>query len=335
MIKKLFIGSFLSSRRGTKTIAEKIEVALRDDVPIQLVSKFENKLVRIVDIIRACLIYRGKLVHIEVFSGKSFFITAIASFILRIRSKKMIFILRGGKLPEFYKSYPAFFRRTLKRADVLETPSKYLQEFFLKNEISLNYLPNPINLKKFKYNPKPKPKTILWVRSFEVTYNPFFPIKIFLLLKNSYPEARLTMIGPDKGLLKPVQNEIYALGLEKNIELLGPIDNDSLPEFYTSHAVYLNTYQYETFGTAVLEAAASGVPIVSSKKCEIGYLWEHEKNMLLTDEDTPLDFCKNVIRLFEDSTLAEHLRRNARLRAESFDWEKIIPVWKTRLSEIE
>ena len=69
--------------------------------------------------------------------------------------------------------------------------------------MNVNYLPNPISLTNFKYNRiNVTSKTILWVRAFEKTYNPSLAIKIVYELKKHITDVKLTMIGPDRGLLK-------------------------------------------------------------------------------------------------------------------------------------
>jgi SAM-dependent methyltransferase len=85
-----------------------------------------------------------------------------------------------------------------------------------------------------------------------------------ILLKKNFPQISLTMIGPDKGILNEILLMIKELGLESNIKIIGPISNQELFKYYQSHSVYLNTTSYESFGVALVEAAACGIPIVST-----------------------------------------------------------------------
>jgi glycosyltransferase involved in cell wall biosynthesis len=70
--------------------------------------------------------------------------------------------------------------------------------------------------------------------------------------------------------------------LEK-ITFTGPINNTELPAYYSSHSVFLNTTSYESFGMAVLEAAACGIPTVSTPVGEIPLLWKAGEEIMLTD----------------------------------------------------
>ena len=105
------------------------------------------------------------------------------------------------------------------------------------------------------------------------------------------------------------------------------IPNDQLPTYLNSHDVFLNTTNYESFGMAVLEAAACGIPIVSTSVGELPLLWEDEKEILLTKAITAEAFSHPVSRLLDDSKLAQQLSQNARKKSEQFDWEVIKLKW--------
>jgi hypothetical protein len=98
----LFVGSFLSKSRGTKGVAETLaDNLLQDGISIKLVSPFENKIIRIIHILFSILIYRGRKIHIDVFSGNAFIIAELASFLANLLNKQIIMTFHGGRLIEF------------------------------------------------------------------------------------------------------------------------------------------------------------------------------------------------------------------------------------------
>ena len=194
--------------------------------------------------------------------------------------------------------------------------------------MNVNYLPNPISLTNFKYNRiNVTSKTILWVRAFEKTYNPSLAIKIVYELKKHITDVKLTMIGPDRGLLKECLLLIDSLNLKNNIEVLGKIPHEELSWYYQTHDIYLNTTSYESFGNALIEAASCGIPIVSTSVGEIPFSWEHEKNIILVKSFNEKAFSSVIGDLIQNNALKLRLSLLARKKAEQYDISKIISLW--------
>jgi len=337
MTNTLFIGSYLSKKTGTKDIAEKIAYPLlQEGIAIKLVSRRKNKLLRLLEIALNIIFSKQKTVHFDVFSGSAFFITEIGSLLGKLSNKRILFTLRGGALAEFAQNHPDRMEKVMARADYIQSPSLFLTYYFAKKNIHVNYLPNPIDLIKFPFKANTENKyTILWVRAFTEIYNPELALHILSEIKKTIPNATLTMIGPDKGLLANSKLLAKKLNIDTAVEFVGPVANDKLFHFFHSHSVFINTTSYESFGTAVLEAAACGIPIVSSKVGEIPYLWTHEENILMVEELEPDLFADAVIRILESPELAKNLSVNARKKAEEFDWESIKPKWIQLLQEFD
>jgi glycosyltransferase involved in cell wall biosynthesis len=330
----LFVGSFLSKLNGTKGISESLQDQLkRDDLTLKLVSKFSNKWLRMLDIVFSVLIYSGTKVHIDIFSGPAFRIAEIASFISVIKKKKIIMTLHGGKLIEFYQQNEKRIQRVFNRAFLIQTPSKFLQTFFIKKDFSIDYLPNSIDLLKFPMRTGSITESkILWVRAFTTIYNPEVPIHVLNQILKLHPTATLTLIGPDKGCQAEIEELVKELGLSGKVEFVGSVKNEELYKYYQSHRVFLNTTSYESFGVSVMEAAACGLPIISNTVGEIPYLWEDGINILLVKNNNIDEYCQHIDKLFRDQGFGEFIVLNARKKAEEFDWENVKHLWLNALS---
>lgn len=333
MKKILFIGSFLSKNKGTKGIAEKIQIKFKNEFNIILVSDKENQLLRLVHILIASLFYDYSIIHIDVYSGKARIYARLAAFIAKLKNKKIIFNLRGGKLTEIYENNSTKLN-FLKNSHKIVSPSKFLIHYFDKYNIKIDYLPNYIDNEFFPYKRfKVKKYSILWVRAFNDIYQPELAVKIIDKLKDIYPKVHLTMIGPDKGYQQSTENLISKLNLEKYISIIGKIPNEELYKYYQSNQVYLNTTVYESFGSAVLEAASCGVPIVSTNAGEIPYIWEHGKEILLCESNED-EFKEHVESIFESEELEKKLSLNARKKSEEFDWKSVKKQWEKLIENI-
>lgn len=328
MSNYLFIGSFLSKTNGSLDVTETIINRLKaDNLNIISVSRFENKILRLLHIVYTLIFSKYNVVHISVYSDNAFIISQFATYISKLRRKKILLTLHGGRLNDFFLENPNRVNKVLNRATKILTPSKFLKETFKKN-YTIDYLPNPINLEKFPFRrDKIIENSILWVRAFTNIYNPDLAVKILYEIKKVNPSVTLTMIGPDKGTLNDTIKLIKNLGLEDSIKIIGPVKNELLFKYYQTHEVYINTTSYESFGVAIVEAASCGIPIVSTSVGEIPYLWQHEENMLLVNSFSEIDFALEVEKLFHDKELSTKLSKNARQKAESFDWKRIEPHW--------
>ena len=254
--------------------------------------------------------------------------TKLAVLASKIRGKKIIGTLHGGALKEYDQKNKSIVLKTIQKIDVLQSPSKFLIHYFNQKKLNVNYLPNPISLIDFKYNrSKVIDNSILWVRAFDEIYNPSLAIRIVYELKKDVPDVKLTMIGPDRGLQKECLLLIDSLNLKNNIEVLGKIPHGELSLYYQTHDIFLNTTSYESFGNALVEAAACGIPIVSTSVGEIPYSWEHEKNIILINSFEAKAFSSIIGDLMQNHDLKSNLSLLARKKAEQYDISKIISLW--------
>ena len=326
----LFVSSFLSGVHHTKDVAETIsEKLIQYNIFSKLVSFKKNKLFRLIDIIINVIVFKGEFVHIHTFSDQAFRIAIIASYIAKIRKKKIIFTLHGGKLAEFEVNNTEKVFKTLKRAHKILTPSLFLQSHFVNKGYIVDYLPNPIDLTKFPFKEKLEIKSlkILWVRAFVDIYNPDLAIKALLKIHKKYPEATLTMVGPDRGLRKKCVDLIKDLKLEKSINLVGSVANENLYKYYQTHDVYINTTSYESFGLALMEAASCGIPIVSSEVGEIPFIWQHKKNIMLSSSLDSSSFAEQILELVSNHILKKNIVLNAKELSKKYDIELVKIGW--------
>jgi glycosyltransferase involved in cell wall biosynthesis len=326
----LFVGSFLSRQTGTKSIAEKLAEHWQENggPKARLVSRYSNKYLRLSSILLGIFFFRGKLVNVDVFSGNSLLIAKLAAKISKLRGLELVLTLRGGAIPDELNQRTEEYRSVLNQADYIQTPSRFLAAA-IENKLGIkaNYLPNPINLERFKPRPETQGINLLWVRAFSEIYNPDLPIKTLSILKSDFPDLRLTMIGPDKGILPQTKELVKELGLEDSVDFIGPVANEKLASYYQSHAVYLNTTSYESFGTAVVEAAATALPIVSTRVGELPYLWEHDMNIKFAPEIEAESFAKEVEDLLINPSKAFQIGHAGANRVQEFEWNSINENW--------
>jgi glycosyltransferase involved in cell wall biosynthesis len=324
----LFVGTFLSENKGTKGPSELVSTGLKKEgFNAAIVSKQILKVNRVIEIVVRILTTRKKSLHIDVFSGANFNIARYASYLGILLGKKVFLNLHGGYLPEYYKNNERILKRVFYRADTILTPSKNLQEFFVTKGFQVKYLPNNILDKHFPYKETGVGYKILWIRAFSEIYQPLIALDVLIEVQKIHPYATLTMIGPDLGLLSDFLAKVHDLGLNDSVFVLGPIKNYSIFNFHHTHSVFINTTIYESFGSAVLEAASSGLPIVSFGVGEIPRLWTHKENIMIDYTNTAKGMAELVLVLMSQPEIRLKLIKSAKSLAEMFTWERNKVNW--------
>jgi glycosyltransferase-like protein len=117
-------------------------------------------------------------------------------------------------------------------------------------------------------------------------------------------------------------SEVEGLGLKlgEDISLLGNVADDSMVELYGAGDVFVFPSVKEGWGLVVLEAMASGLPVIASDiEPLIEYLRDGENSMLVS----PLNYEKlveQIIRVLLDAELRDKLIMNGRKTAEAYSW---------------
>jgi len=332
----LFVGSFLSSSKGTKGIAEKMRPYLKGDYDLLYASDRVNKLRRMIDILKYSLFSNYDVVHCDVFSGQAFWVADLVRRIAGFRRKKIIVNIQGGRFLEYLGESATrldTFQNWMSKELAIISPSKFLARG-LKGLYNTNVqvVPNFIDLGNFPNNPDSKTgHRLLWVRAFREVYQPEIAIEALAILRRKYRDVSLTMVGPDRGELQRIREMIRRYVLEDCVCITGPVPNEDLFNYYQTHDVYLNTTAYESFGVAVFEAASSGIPMVSTEVGELPYIWNDCENIKFTAGHSGQDFANAVDELFEDRPQMELLRTSARSLVEGYSWGEIGPLWRRLL----
>jgi glycosyltransferase involved in cell wall biosynthesis len=173
------------------------------------------------------------------------------------------------------------------------------------------------------------------MRTFEDIYNPDMAIAVLEELQLHFPNARLTMAGQPKGTLERVQSLAAAKGLTEKIRFAGFLDMANKQREFARHDIFLNTNRIDNMPVSVLEAAAFGLPVVTTAVGGIPYLLEHEQTGLLVENENVAGMAAAVRRLLREPELTERLSANGRQLAEASDWTHVQPQWETLFRELE
>lgn len=271
------------------------------------------------------------IVSIQVFGGPSFFAEDLTSLIAHKLKLRLIMVLHGGGIPDFYVKYPNWSHRVLRRAHHLVTPSNYIKQELAGTDFMLEVIPNGIDIKRYKFRPRLNPeKNLIWLRAFHAIYQPQMAVEVLARLLTDFQDLRLTMIGPsyEDGALDATKLLAEKFGIINHIHFVGYVPKAELPNWLDSGGIFLNTTRYESFGISVMEAAACGLPIVTTDVGELPFLWQNDRNSLTVGVDDIDGMTHAVRRILTEPNLAARLSMSARQTAEQYDWDNIRPQWE-------
>ncbi|VXC31894.1 Glycosyl transferase family 1 [Flavobacterium sp. 9AF] len=331
----LYIGNKLSKHGLNKTTIETLGKSLEEeDYIIFYASDKKNFFFRIMHMIFSVFKYYKKInfIIIDTYSTKAFWYALMVSQLARILRVKYIPILHGGDLPNRLKNNPYLCRLIFENAYANIAPSNYLKsEFESKGFTNLIHIPNAINLKwyHFKERNEFQPK-LLWVRAFATIYNPVMAVEVFYEIKKKYPNAILTMVGPDKdGSLAVTKKRADELGVKVNFT--GQLSKEDWWKLSESHDIFINTTHFDNTPVSVLEAMALGLPIVSTNVGGIPYLITQNKTGLLVNDSSISEMVLAIETIILDATRAKIITQEARVFVENLDWEQVREKWKSIL----
>ena len=334
-----FVGPMLG-RNCSRVLSQGEIVAdlfAREGYPVQLTSTIPNRVLRLGDTVKSLVTWRREMdvVILMVFSGPAFGLADVASLVAKRLHKPLALWLHGGNLPNSAQRYPQWVRRVLRRGDALVSPSGYLAHFFRGWGFSVDVIPNVLAIEQYPYRQRREVQPhLLWMRAFHEVYHPEMAVEVLYEIQRTHPGATLTMAGRDKGLLESVKRLVEHKGLNDSVRFAGLLDMAGKQREFAAHDIFINTNRVDNMPVSVLEAAAFGLPIVSTSVGGIPYLLRHEETGLLVEDEDPVDMTEAVRRLIREPDLAAYLSANGRRLTEVCAWPQVKAQWQTLFEKI-
>lgn len=239
---------------------------------------------------------------------------------------KPLILTVHGKIHSFFWKF--FYWLGAQRASVVTVPS-----IFLKNYLGIKkavVIPNAINVAKFsEVNLTERDYfNILTVTKF------WFPEKarglfelaqlIFNLAKDFDKKINWRIVGYGP-LLEDVKKSVALLERPKNLSVQW-FGYDT-PQKYFSDSDIFTYFSYEdNMPIAVMEAMASGLPVVTNKVGAVGEIIDSGTDGFVAKDRQ--DYQNILLKLMNDFNLRKEIGRSARQKVKNkFSWEVVLPRW--------
>lgn len=228
------------------------------------------------------------------------------------------------------KIYLYFLKKYEKIIAVSSLTEKSLREVFLEVENKIITIPNGINCSRFDIKESKEelrkkfklPNGIIAINIGRMTSfkNQKFLIKVAKEIDN--PDFYILIIGTGDEYEK-LNEEIKKENLENKIKLLGFVSTNFIPYYLKASDMFLYPSLKEGFGIVILEAMASGLPVVIFKDI---YIKEFGKTILVANNEE--EFINHTKELVEDKQLREEIgKKNQEYIRKNLDINIIIEKW--------
>jgi glycosyltransferase involved in cell wall biosynthesis len=141
-----------------------------------------------------------------------------------------------------------------------------------------------------------------------------------------FPKAKFIISGKGQSdEMHKLNAHAERLGVRGNIVFTGYTPDRELPKLYQAADVFAFSTFYEHHPFAVLEALATGLPVVTTTVGGIPETIDSGKNGYLVEPFNPRQFSEKILRLLENPAEAQEMGKKARQTVEQqLDWRIVV-----------
>jgi phosphatidyl-myo-inositol alpha-mannosyltransferase len=224
------------------------------------------------------------------------------------------------------------FKKWFKRLDGRIAVSKPAADFINKHyPASYHIIPNGIEIAHYSPDIPPLPQykdgkiNLLFLGRAEKRKGLEYLLKAYALLKPDIPECRLIVVSPETKSREKYEKQVYEAGLQDVIFVNGRnVSDTEKPRYYSTADIYCAPATgHESFGIVLLEAMATGKPVVASNISGYASVITNGSEGLLVPPKQEVPLAQAIARLIKDPDLGRALGQRGRLKSQNYGWEQI------------
>ncbi|AMM53806.1 glycosyltransferase family 4 protein [Pyrococcus kukulkanii] len=182
-------------------------------------------------------------------------------------------------------------------------------------------------------------RVVLYVSRMSPRKGPHVLLNAFQRIVEEADDVTLVMVGTGE-MLPFLKAQAKFLGIERRVRFLGYVPGEILPKLYASADVFvLPSITSEAFGIVILEAMASGVPVVATTVGGIPEVVQESGSGVLVPPGDEVALERAIIKILSDKNFANKLGKAGRKAVEKeYSWkvvvEKIEKVYEEVLNSL-
>ena len=216
----------------------------------------------------------------------------------------------------------------IKNADVVialsENMRDKIKEIYRRD---IKIIPNGIDMELFRDESEHSihnndKKLILFVGSLRPVKGVIYLIEAMNIIRQDIPEVRLLIVGDGEDK-KKLTEFVEKSDLKKYVHFAGKIENEKIPAYMAKSDVFVLPSLSEGFGIVVIEAMASGLPIIATNVGGLPDIIKDGENGFLIQPKRPEEIAKKINIIFKNDKLREKIRKNNKEKSKKYSWNII------------
>jgi glycosyltransferase involved in cell wall biosynthesis len=248
--------------------------------------------------------------------------------------------LRGGDVPGtepglqlLYQMLTGLRRNIMRHAHSISAPSIGLKQLSERADpFTVQVIPNGVDCEYFKpvEDARPPSLILLSVGRLHRQKNVHRMLEIVRAIRDQSgiaATARVIGDGPERQTLEKSARQ---LNLGDAVSFEGWLSRSDVAAAYRSATVLVQLSSYEGMSNTILEALASGLPVVASRVPGNIELIEPEENGLLFDlDDKVSEIAAEVVRLYQNPELWNRMSDQAREQIKAkYSWDRVAEMYE-------
>jgi glycosyltransferase involved in cell wall biosynthesis len=238
-------------------------------------------------------------------------------------------MLKGSLLIDLILSFyeKVFLRLLFRKAKAIVAISEqYLRRTYPEFSHKMHFIPTGVDLSLFAATPLPESKTVSFVGRIEHS-SKWKGIEELMqamsIVIRNHPGARLQLVGGGDAV-GHFKQRAQDLSMGHAVDFRGILRGEELREAFRRSSVIVlpSTSDAEAFSVALVEAMASGRPIIGTNIGGTPQVIEDGQNGLLVPPKDPEALAVAINRVLNDSSFAESLAARGLSKVQQFSWDK-------------
>jgi glycosyltransferase involved in cell wall biosynthesis len=187
-------------------------------------------------------------------------------------------------------------------------------------EANGNIVPKPYVLLTNRHSPQKRFEYALWALK---------------MIQKQVPRLNLIITGQETSYTDQLRYLVKGLGIAGKVHFIGLVTEQDLKHLYREAAFYVYPAPEEDFGMGIVEAMATGTPVIAWNNAGPGYIVKNDKTGFLIEPYDTEEFAEKMLWLANDPAMVESMGRAGHQRAtEMYSYKRHCEILERTLLDV-
>lgn len=222
--------------------------------------------------------------------------------------------------------YKKWFGKLDGRIAVSKPARDFISKFYPAN---YEIIPNGVDLNHLSPDVPPLPEfkdgkiNILFLGRTEKRKGLEYLLKAYALIKPDLPDCRLIIVSPETKSRKKYEKQVAESGWQ-DVVFVGGVSDKEKPRYYSTADIFCSPATgHESQGIVLLEAMASGKPVVASNISGYATVVKNGSEGLLVPPKQEVTLAQALSHLINNKSLRCEMGERGRARSANYGWESV------------